>query len=51
MGYSKKLFEEMTRECVGIVLPDEYGEPKVYPRSWEHLGWFDGMNVYRKIKE
>ena len=51
MGYSKKQYEELINNAEAIVLLDEYGEPKVMPKSWYLEGFFDGYNLYRKKKK
>ena len=47
MGATKKQYMELFQACEGIVLRDEYGEPRLL-RNFELEGFFDGYNVYRR---
>ena len=48
MGYTKKQYEELFNNCEALVVYDEYGEPKVYPKSWKEIGSFEEYTVYKR---
>lgn len=45
---TKKQYSDFFNECVGVILPEECGEP-LNPDQWELQGFFDGYNVYKRI--
>ena len=51
MGMTKKQYEELYQASEGFIIRDEFGEPTGLKNSFELLGFFDGMNVYKRKKK
>ena len=50
MGMTKKQYEELYQASEGFIIRDEFGEPTGLLNSFELLGFFDGMNLYKRKK-
>ena len=47
MGVTKKEYERLFSNCEGIIVHDEYGNPRIH-EGFEEIGSFEEYTVFRR---